>query len=82
MNFKIIIKIVALILFVAFATFIFVGGGFITNVLFNIGFDPRCVGLDNEAKLNLAKLTIIMFWIMFIPLFLLPIALGFGYDLF
>ena len=82
MNYKIIIKILLVILIVTFATFIFVGGGFITNVLFNVGFDPSCVGLDNQIKLNIAKMTIVMFWIVFIPLCLLPIALGFGYELF
>jgi len=82
MNRKIIIKILLLILFITFITFIFVGGGFITNVLFNEKYDPECVGLDNKTKLNIAKLTIVMFWIVFIPLCLLPIALGFGYELF
>ena len=82
MNLKNIVKIFAILLFVAFATFIFVGGGFITNVLFNVGFNPSCVGLDNETKLNIAKMTIVMFWIVFIPLCILPIAVGLGYELF
>jgi hypothetical protein len=82
MNPKHIVKIGFLILYITFATFIFVGGGFITNVLFNVKYDPSCVGLDNETKLNIAKMTIVIFWIIFIPLCLLPIAIGLGYELF
>jgi hypothetical protein len=82
MNYKIIIKIVALIIFITFVTFIFIGGGFITNILFNAGFDPSCVGIDNINKLRIAQMTIVLFWIVFIPLCIIPIALGFGYELF
>ncbi len=82
MNLKNIVKIFAILLFIAFATFIFVGGGFITNILFNVKYDLSCVGLDSETKLNIAKMTIIMFWIVFIPICILPIALGFKYELF
>lgn len=82
MNNKNIIKILVLILYLTFVAFIFVGGGFITNILYNKDFNPSTVGLDNETKLNIAKLTIIMFWIVCVPLFILPIALGFGLEIF
>jgi hypothetical protein len=82
MNLKNIVKIGFLILYITFITFIFVGGSFITNVLFDKKNDTNCVGIDNETKLNIAKMTIVMFWIIFIPLCLLPIVLGFKYELF
>ena len=76
-----ILKLACLLFYVAFVVFIFVGGGFITNVLFNSDLDPSCVGLDNRTKLNIAKLTIIMFWVVFIPLCILPVLLGLKYEL-
>jgi len=75
-------KIIGLVLYLAFITFIFVGAGFITNVLFNNEYDTSCVGLNNNTKLNIAKLTIVMFWIVFIPLCLAPVGLGIKTELF
>ena len=75
-------KLIILLCYVVFMVFIFVGGGFITNVLFNGGYDLDAVGLDNRIKLNIAKMTIIMFWIVFISLAILPVVIGLGYDLF
>lgn len=63
------------ILYLAFITLIYVGAAFITNILFNKGFDPECVGLDNNAKIGLARFTIVIFWIGFIPTSLLPILI-------
>ena len=82
MNIKNFFKIIGLLVYIAFVVFIFVGGGFITNVLFNVEFDPSCVGLDNRTKLNIAKMTVVMFWIVFIPLCLAPIGLGIKTELF
>lgn len=82
MNRKIVIKITVLLAFLAFAIFIIIGGVFITDILFNSKFDPSSVGINTEIKLNIAKLTIVMFWIVFIPLCILPFVLGFGYELF
>jgi len=82
MNYKNIIKIVVLVLYVSFITFIFVGGGFITNVLYNSEYNTSCVGLDNNTKLNIAKMTIVMFWIVFIPLALAPLGLGIKTEFF
>ena len=75
-------KIIGLIVYLAFITFIFVGAGFITNVLFNNEYDTNCVGLNNNTKLNIAKLTIVMFWIIFIPLCLAPVGLGIKTEFF
>jgi len=82
MNYKNIIKIVVLVLYVSFITFIFVGGGFITNVLFNSEYNTDFVGLDNREKKNIAKMTIVMFWIVFIPLCLAPLGLGIKTEFF
>lgn len=70
------IKIIALSLYLIFAIFIFIGGGFITNILFS-NYDTSCVGINTKTELNIARLTMIMFWIVFIA----PIALGFAYIL-
>lgn len=82
MNNQLVVKIVAVIALLVFAIFIFIGGGFVTDVLFNEKYDTSCVGINTDTKLNIAKLSIVMFWIVFIPLCLLPIALVFGYELF
>ena len=82
MKYKNIIKIVVLVLYVSFITFIFVGGGFITNVLFNSEYNTDFVGLDNREKKNIAKMTIVMFWIVFIPLCLAPLGLGIKTEFF
>ena len=76
MNVKNIFKIIGLLIYVTFIIFIIVGGGFITNILFNIGYDTSCVGLVTRTKLNIAKMTIVIFWIIFIPLSLAPLGLG------
>ena len=70
-----------LIVYITFITFIYLGGGFITNVLWNKGFDPACVGLDNDAKLGIAKFTNIIFWIVFIPLGCIPLIGAIFFDL-
>ena len=72
---------VLLLSYITFIIFIFIGGGYITNALFNS--EPVqlvCVGINNETHLNIAKMSIVLFWIVFIPLFLLPIALFAGYG--
>jgi len=82
MNYKIIIKIVALLSYLTFITFILVGGGFITNVLFNSEYNTDTVGLNNRDKKNIAKMSIVMFWIVFIPLCLTPLGLGIKKEFF
>lgn len=72
---------VLLLSYITFIIFIFIGGGYITNALFNS--EPVqlvCVGINNETQLNIAKMSIVLFWIVFIPLSLLPIALFAGYG--
>ena len=75
-NPKTIAIIIGLISYVAFITFILIGGGFITDVLFNAEYNTDSVGLDTRDKKNIAKMSIVMFWIVFIPLCLAPIGLG------
>ena len=67
------VEIFMLILYVAFISFIFVGAGFISNVLFNSEYDTSRVGINTSTKLNIARLTIIMFWILCTPVLLLII---------
>lgn len=70
------------LLYLIFVIFIFIGGGFITNVLFSKPIDELAiVGLDNEAKINISKMTIVLFWIVFIPLCMLPFVLLAAYYL-
>jgi len=70
-----------LLSYVAFVIFIFVGGGYITNILFYSHADNlQNVGITTTTQLNIAKLTIVLFWIVFIPLSLLPLALFAGYG--
>jgi hypothetical protein len=77
-------KILVWFLLLAYITcilFIFIGGGYITNVLFNS--EPAqlaCVDITNETQLNIAKMTNVLFWIVFIPLSLLPFVLLAGYG--
>jgi len=74
MNLTLISEIIILLVFITFITFIFVGGGFLTNILWNSDYDVSCVGLNTQDKRNIAKMTMIMFWIVFILLcILLPI---------
>jgi len=78
MNSDLIIGISGLVVLLLFSTFLIVGGGFITNVLFNSDYDTGCVGLDTRDKKNIAKMSIVFFWIVFIPLCLAPfIYLGY-----
>ena len=68
---------VLLLAYITFILFIFIGGGYITKILFNSSDSQlSCVGLSDKTELNIAKLTIILFWLVFIPLCILPIILG------
>lgn len=81
MNFINIAKIIGLIIYLTFIIFIFVGGGFITKILFKNEYDTSCVGINNKTELNIAKLTIVMFWIIFILLFLASVFYIYVYTL-
>jgi len=39
-----------------------------------------CVGLSDKTELNIAKLTILLFWLVFIPLCTIPLILALGYG--
>jgi amino acid transporter len=71
---------VLLLAYITFILFIFIGGGYITKILFNSNNQQlSSVGLSDKTELNIAKLTIILFWLVFIPLCILPIILGIKY---
>jgi hypothetical protein len=77
-----IFKIIGVILYLAFMTFIFVGAGFITNILFNLEYDTNRIELNSDTKVTIAQMTIILFWIVFIPLSLAPIGFGIKEEFF
>jgi hypothetical protein len=71
--------------YLVFVIFIFIGGVYITKILYNSNISQlACVGLDDTNELNIAKITIVLFWMVFIPLCVLPIilALGLGHKFF
>lgn len=70
----VILSIIAAV-YLAFAILTFIGAGFISDVIFNSTRDQLDqVGIDSNFKLGLAKITIILFWLVFIPLCLGPIV--------
>jgi hypothetical protein len=70
-----------LLSYIAFVIFIFIGAGFISDALFKSAlWELEFVGIKDNTQLNIAKMTIILFWIVFIPLSLLPLALFAGYG--
>lgn len=73
-----VLSIILLIIFVVFFIFLFIGGGFITSIVFNK--DTTCVGLDTTDKQNIAKMTMVMFWIIFIPVFIIAGVAIFAYT--
>lgn len=75
-----ILLITAILLYITFVILIFIGGGFITKILFNSNNTQlSCIGLDNKNQLNIAKMTMVLFWIVFIPLCILPLVLCSSY---
>ena len=57
------------LLVLIFIIFIFIGGGFISNVLFSKSADDLShVGLDTGDKIRISQMTIIIFWLLFLPL--------------
>jgi len=72
--------LLAILLYITFVILIFIGGIFITKILFNSNDTQlSCIGLDNKDQLNIAKMTIVLFWIVFIPLCMAPLVLCSGY---
>ncbi len=67
--------------YLTFVIFIFIGGGYITNILYKSDKSQlACIDLDKTDKLNIAKLSIVLFWIVFIPLCILPLIIVLGYG--
>lgn len=76
-----ILLILLSLLYLVFIIFIYIGGGFITDVLFNS--EPgqlTCINLNDKTRLNIAKMSIVIFWIIIIPLSLLPLLFLIGYG--
>jgi len=72
--------VLGILLYITFVILILIGGGFITKILFNSSKTQLdCVGLNNTNELNLAKMTTVLFWIVFIPLCIIPLILCGGY---
>ena len=72
--------VLGILLYITFVILIFIGGGFITKILFNSSNTQlECVGLNNTNDLNIAKMTTVLFWIVFIPLCIIPLILCGGY---
>lgn len=65
---KTIALITAGLTYFVFIFFILFGAGYITNILFNYSFKPDLVGLNTDLKLQTARMTIVMFWLTFVPL--------------
>ena len=75
-----ILLILGILAYLTFIVLIFIGGGFITKILFNSSPEQLdCINLSKKDDLNIAKMTIVLFWIVFIPLCILPLVLCGGY---
>lgn len=74
-------KLIILLFYLAFLVFFYVGAGYITDVLFNVKYDLSTVGLDNNGKVGITRFTMVIFWIVFIPLSFLPFVKLFGIDI-
>jgi len=72
---------ILLLAYLSFIIFIFIGGGYITRIIYKSDKTQlACIDLDDTDQLNIAKLTVVLFWIVFIPLCILPLILAFGYG--
>ena len=72
--------IIALLAYITFITLIIVGGAFITNILYKLNEDELSnIGLNTTTKINIAKMTIVIFWITFLPLCIAPLVFCGGY---
>jgi hypothetical protein len=75
-----ILLLIGILLYITFIILIFIGSGFITKILFYSNNQQlACIGLNNTNELNIAKMTIVLFWIVFTPLCILPLVLCSGY---
>ena len=68
------------IVFLAYITFvilILIGGIYLSNIVFNeSSANLEFVGIDTTDKRNICRMVIVLFWIVFIPLCILPILLA------
>jgi len=71
---------VILAAYITFIILIFVGAGFITQVVFNSNAEQlEVIGLT-QSQANLARMSIVLFWLVFIPLCCVPFILFVGYG--
>ena len=72
---RIVVLSVIGILYLGIVSFIFSGGVYISDVVFNSSrAQLEVVGLKNDTQVGLAKFTTILFWIVFVPLMFGPIV--------
>lgn len=70
----VILTIIAAV-YLTFIILTFIGAGYVSDVVFNSTRDQLDqVGLNTNFKRGLAKFTIILFWLVFVPLCLGPIV--------
>ena len=75
-----IVLAIGILAYLAFIIMIFIGGVYITKTLFKSSPEQLdCINLSKTDELNIAKMTIVLFWIVFIPLCILPLVLCGGY---
>ena len=75
-----ILLLFAILAYLTFIIMIFIGGAYITKILFNSTPEQlECINLTKKDDLNIAKMTIILFWIVFIPLCMIPLVFCTGY---
>ena len=64
---------ITVVFYTMFLLCIAFGGGYLIKILFYSSTNQlACVGLDNEAYLTFARMTSVIFWVIFIPLCILP----------
>lgn len=71
---------IVILAYITFVILIIIGGAFITRVLYNSSDEElSVVGIDNTNNIKIAKLTIVIFWITFLPLSIAPLVFCAGY---
>jgi len=69
------------ILYGVLVIIICIGAGFISNVVFNSSPEAlSAVGITTIAQRNISQMTSVLFWVVFIPIAFIPIALFAGYS--
>lgn len=62
------------LLYIVFNIIVIVGAGFITNSLFTSTDDQlEGIGITSGTQRDISKMSIVMFWILYIPLLIISI---------